>query len=132
MLMLWVLSVGGAALVVYLAAQLYRYRGSDMWPIAEATIETAEVRQWPRVQGPACYVFVTYSFLLDGVRYSGDWNGPNFGPQSDARDYIRQNVPVGAKVPVRYKPAREGAPPLHCLDIDPYTWAGDPPVNLRI
>jgi uncharacterized protein DUF3592 len=129
--MLWtVLSVAVGCLLVFLAVQLFRYRGSDTWPIVEGTVETAEVRRWPQKSGgPACYVLVTYRFTLDGQSYIGEWHGPNFGPESDARDYIRQYVPVGAKLPVRYKRA---SPPLHLLDVDPATWVGSRPTTLDL
>lgn len=127
--MLWILALGGAAFCAYVVVQLVRYRGSDNWPIAEATVEKIEVR---RVQDSDSHHFspvVSFSFVVSKDYYSGEWVGPAFSTEQETLDFMHQNTPIGAKLSAQYKLDN---PKINLLDIDPALWDKDRPITLGL
>jgi hypothetical protein len=52
-------------------------------------------------EGHHYFPVVSFSFVADGERYSGEWTGPAFGHEQDVRDFMHQNTPIGAKLKCR-------------------------------
>jgi hypothetical protein len=127
--MLWIAALFGAAIAVYAAIQFRRYRGSDRWPVASATVESIQALRSQGSDGHHFYPFVSFSFLVDGERYSGEWSGPAFRQEKEVQDFLQQNTPVGAKLNARYKPQQ---PSLNLLDIDPQLLDRNRPIQLNL
>jgi Protein of unknown function (DUF3592) len=127
--LLWLLALGGAAFCAYAVVQLVRYRGSDNWPTAAATVEKIEVR---RIQDSDSHHFrpvVSFSFVVSEAYYSGEWVGPAFSTEQETRDFTQQNTPIGTKLFVQYKPDN---PKLNLLEIDPALWDKGRPITLGL
>jgi hypothetical protein len=125
----WLLILGGMAICTYAIVQLIRYRGSDKWPTAVATVEKIEPR---RIQNSDSHHFrpvVSFSFAVTDEYYSGEWVGPAFSTEQETRDFMQQNTPIGGKLTVRYK-SKE--PRLNLLDIDPAISDKNRPITLEL
>jgi hypothetical protein len=126
MYVLWI--VVGTLMAIYVAVQLLRYRGSDKWPTAVATLEGIQVRR-SQDDGHHYFPFVTFSFLADGNRYSGEWSGPAFGHEQEVKDFLRENMPIGAEFTARYKPRQ---PSLNLLDVNSEILNQNRPTRLNL
>jgi hypothetical protein len=127
--LLWVLALGGTALCVFAVVQFVRYRGSDNWPTAVATVEKIEVRRVQDNDGHHFLPVVSFSFVVAEEYYSGEWVGPAFSIEEETRDFMQQNTSIGTKLPVQYKP---NEPELNLLNIDPALWDKSRPMTLGL
>ena len=127
--MLWIAVVVGGFIAVYVAVRLLRYRGSDQWPTAVATVEGIKVLRSQGSAGHHYFPVVSFSFVADGERYSGEWTGPAFGHEQDVRDFMHQNTPIGAKLNARYKPQQ---PFLNLLDVKSELLDQNRPIQLNL
>ena len=125
--MLWILAFGGAAFCVYALVQLVRYRGSDNWPTAVATVEKVEVRRIQDSNGHHFRPVVSFSFVVAGEYYAGEWVGPAFSTEQETRDFMQQNTAIGSKLSAQYKPNN---PKLNSLEIDSSLWDKGRPIRL--
>jgi Protein of unknown function (DUF3592) len=125
----WILIAGGVLLAAYVLTQLVRYRGSGHWPITPAVIETTSVRRH-QTDGLYFSPYVSFSFEVSGEHYSGEWwTGPNYSTEDEARRFLEQNMPVGSRLNVRYKPRN---PSLNMLEVDPTLWDKGKPITLGL
>jgi hypothetical protein len=69
--LLWVLAV-----CVFAVVQFIRYRGSDNWPTAVATVEKIEVRRVQDNDGHHFLPIVSFSFVVAEEYHSGEWAEP--------------------------------------------------------
>jgi hypothetical protein len=127
--LLWVLALGGTALCVFAVVQFVRYRGSDNWPTAVATVEKIEVRRVQDNDGHHFLPVVSFSFVVAEEYYSGEWVGPAFSIEQETRDFMQQNTSIGTKLPVQYKP---NEPKLNLLNIDSALWDKSRPITLGL
>jgi hypothetical protein len=109
--------------------QLVRYRGSDNWPTAVATVEKVEVRRTQDSDGHHFNPVVSFSFVVSDNYYSGEWVGPAFATEQETRDFMQQNTSIGTKLSAQYKPDN---PKLNVLQIDPALWDTGRPITLGL
>jgi hypothetical protein len=114
---------------VYIIVQFIRFRGSEAWPIAVATVEAVEVQRVQDHNGHHFLPLVSFSFTIENEYYSGEWVGPAFSSEQKTREFMQQNTPMGAKLSVRYKPKQ---PAVNVLDVDPALWDEEKPITLDI
>jgi Protein of unknown function (DUF3592) len=125
----WLLVLGGATFCVYAVVQFVRYRGSDNWPTAVATVENIQVRRVQDGDGHHFRPVVSFSFLVSEEYYSGEWVGPPFSTEQETRDFMQENTSIATKLSVRYKP---NEPKLNVLYIDSALWDKNRPITLGL
>jgi Protein of unknown function (DUF3592) len=126
--MLWALGVAGTVFCAYIIVQLMRYRDSANWPTTDATVETIAVRR-KQDNGHHFIPLVSFSFTVANECYSGEWFGPGFSTEQEAKEFVQKNTPVAANLKVRFKPSD---PKLNLLDIDPSLWDKGRPITLGL
>ena len=81
---------------------------SKDWPVTDGkiTLSKVEIKRGSRDQGWTYTVNVKYSYLVDGVKYSGDKISFGYYSSSSPRkaNEIKRSYPVGKQVPVYYNP----------------------------
>lgn len=90
-----------AALTYVLAATLrrrYIFRGWHEWPIAEATVETAEVG----VYHGSYFVDIGYSYAVNGSYYGG-WEERMFSSHEAEAEAYASSI-RGQKIVIRFNP----------------------------
>jgi len=127
--MLWIAAIVGAVFAFYVAIQFRRYWGSDRWPTAVATVERIQALRSQGSEGHHFYPLVSFSFVVDGEHYSGEWSGPAFRYEQEVQKFMQQNTPIGANLTARYKPQQ---PSLNLLDVNPEWLAKDRPIKLNL
>ncbi|MGB8885129.1 MAG: DUF3592 domain-containing protein [Candidatus Korobacteraceae bacterium] len=91
------IAVSCAAILQYRSWQ--EFKGWHSWPMAEATVEDADVRE---IRGRHNHYFVvdlTYSYVVSGEYYSGRFTR-DFGDEPEAWDYA--NRVRGTKAVIHY------------------------------
>ena len=89
-----------AGLTYVLAISLRRrniFRGWHSWPIAEGTVETAELRVYRGTYS----VSIGYSYAVNGS-YTTGWDERSFSGETEAEDYAASIR--GQKVVIRFNP----------------------------
>lgn len=127
--MLWIPVVLGSIIVIYAVVQLIRYGHSNRWPTAVATVESVRPLRSQTGPGHIYRPVVSFSFAVEGERYSGEWTGPAVRTEQDVTDFAGKVTPPGATFNARYKP---GQPSRNLLDVDPALYERDKLVQLDL
>ncbi|HWY57320.1 MAG TPA: DUF3592 domain-containing protein [Terriglobales bacterium] len=102
----FLLTVG--VLVTLELTQWHKFHGSGSWPIAQATVESAEVREVRTRHSHYYRAELAYSYAIGGSYYSGRFT-KDFADESQAWDYAKRAraKTVGVRFhPKKFEPSR--------------------------
>jgi hypothetical protein len=120
------LLVGVISCIVY----FFRYRGCETWPTVHGTVEAlVRIRSLGGDASSPFYGTLSYSYVVDGQYYSGEWNTPQFPSEQQVREFVDKFMAPKSAVVVQHNPQR---PERSTLKVDPQLGQAEYLTDLKI